>query len=422
MKKILFVFAAAAALLCSCNKSDLTADQGPKAVKFTVSNLGSYTLKSATLGLGEVGCSTVGIYAADLGANNVEATVSESSLTPASTIYWRVGQTDASQFVARYPHANDASINGSYAIPADQRDADVYTYHANVMTAVQSATPDPGTVAFNFKHPFAKVVVNITNNLGADAVASVVMQNVKLAASALDMTTAPATPTLTDVKSNVTAYAASATSYELILMPQAAAADMNIVVTTSQNSVYTFRITNASYNFEAGKSATAAVTLDPIGGSSFERVAVGSMSFTTTDWVANAATTIGVVGDPVLGNYYQIGGTIYTDADAAAVAGGTLNAWEKWYNMTLTAANTWTAVVNYSEAMADDESSKGLLIRLGSTYYKMYNGSENVGAGPYELYPEDEDHQKNVRLASASGKFTITFNSSTNSISVAAAE
>ena len=146
------------------------------------------------------------------------------------------------------------------------------------------------------------------------------------------------------------------------------------------------------------------------------------MSFTTTDWVANAATTIGVVGDPVLGNYYQIGGTIYTDADAAAVAGGTLNAWEKWYNMTLTAANTWTAVVNYSEAMADDESSKGLLIRLGSTYYKMYNGSENVGAGPYELYPEDEDHQKNVRLASASGKFTITFNSSTNSISVAAAE
>lgn len=420
MKKIFFVLAAAAALLCSCNKNELAPNQGPKAVQFTVANLGSYTLKSATLGLGEAGCSNVGIYAADLGANNVQATVSGSSLTPVSTIYWRVGQTEATQFVARYPHADGASINGEYEIPADQSAEDTFTYHANVMTAVQSATPDPGTVAFNFTHPFAKVVVNITNNLDADAVASVVMQNVKLAASALDMTTAPATPTLTDAKANVTAYRVSANSYALILMPQAAANDMNIVVTTTQNSVYTFRISNASYTFHAGKTATAAVTLEPIGGSDFERNAVGAMTFATTDWVADEATTIAPVGDPVLGNYFQIGGTIYTDADAAAVAAGTLNAWEKWYNMVLTAENTWTAIVNYDESMADDENGKGLLIRLGDTYYKMWNGSDNIGAGPYGLLPEDETHQKNVRLESASGKYLITFNSSTHDISVAA--
>ena len=421
MKKILFLIVAAAALVCSCNKSDLTPNQGgPKAVQFTVTNLGSYTLKS-TLELGETGCSKVGIYAADLGANNVGATVSEATLVPDSDIYWRVGQTEASQFVARYPQA-DVTINEGYDIPADQSSNDTYSYQANLLTAVASATPDPGTVAFTFKHPFSKVAVNITNNLSADAVASVVMQNVKLSASALDMTTAPATATLSDAKSNVTAHAASANSYELIIMPQAAAADMNIVVTTSQGSVYTFRITNASYNFQAGKVATAAVTIDPIGGSDFVRTAVGTMSFSTTEWAANEATTIGAVGDPVLGNYYQIGGTVYTDADAAAVAGGTLNAWEKWYNMTLTAANTWTAVVNYSEAMAGDESSKGLLIRLGDTYYKMYNDSDNVGAGPYVLYPEDGDHQKNIRLAKASGKFTLTFNSSTHSITVAEVE
>ena len=420
MKKIFFVLAAAAALLCSCNKNEIAPNQGPKAVQFTVANLGSYTLKSATLGLGEAGCSNVGIYAADLGANNVQATVSGSSLTPVSTIYWRVGQTEATQFVARYPYADGASINGEYEIPADQSAEDTFTYHANVMTAVQSATPDPGTVAFNFTHPFAKVVVNITNNLDADAVASVVMQNVKLAASALDMTTAPATPTLTDAKANVTAYRVSANSYALILMPQAAANDMNIVVTTTQNSVYTFRISNASYTFHAGKTATAAVTLEPIGGSDFERNSVGAMTFATTDWAADEATTIAPVGDPVLGNYFQIGGTIYTDADAAAVAAGTLNAWEKWYNMVLTAENTWTAIVNYDESMADDENGKGLLIRLGDTYYKMWNGSDNIGAGPYGLLPEDETHQKNVRLESASGKYLITFNSSTHDISVAA--
>ena len=422
MKKILFVFAAAAALLCSCNKSDLTANQGPKAVQFTVANLGSYTLKSATLELGEAGCSNVGIYASDLGANNVQATVSGRALTPASTIYWRVGQTEASQFVARYPYTVDAPISGEYTIPADQTSTDDYSYHANVMSAVQSATPDPGTVAFSFTHPFARVEVNITNNLGADAVDSVVMQNVKLTASTLNMAVSPAAVTLADTKSNVFAHRASATSFELVLMPQPAADDMNIVVTTSKNSVYTFRITNAGYQFQAGKTATAALTLDPIGGSDFERAAVGAMSFSTTGWTAGTATTIGTVGDPTLGNYFQIGGTIYSDADADAVDAGTLNAWEKWYNMVLSAADTWTAVVNYDETMAGDESSKGLLIRLGDTYYKMYNGSENVGAGPYELYREDEDHQKNIRLASASGKFNITFNSSTNSISVAAAE
>ncbi|MBP5488102.1 MAG: fimbrillin family protein [Bacteroidales bacterium] len=421
MKKLFFVIAAAAALLCSCNKNDLTPSQGgPKAVNFTVANLGTYTLKSATLELGAAGCSKVGIYAADLGANNVQATVSGSALTPASTIYWRVGQTEATQFVARYPHADGASINGEYALPADQTSEDTFTYHSNVMTAVQSASPDPGTVAFNFTHPFAKVAVNITNNLSADAVASVVMENVKLAASALDMTTSPATPTLTDAKSNVTAYRVSANAYELVLMPQAAAADMNIVVTTTLGSVYTFRITNASYNFLAGKTATAAVTLDPIGGAGGERNAVGAMSFTTVGWTANAAATIGTVGDPTLGNYFQIGGTIYTDEDADAVAAETLGAWGKWYNMTYSAENTWTIVLNYSEAMAGDEAGKGFLIRLGDTYYKMYNGSDNIGTEPYALYPEDGDHQKNVRLPLASGKYLFTFNSSNNQITVEA--
>ena len=423
MKKLVLALAVAAAALCACTKAENPTGEGRKAVKFTVENLGTFTLRSATLGIGESGCSNVGIYAADLGANNVQATVSGSALTPASPIYWGVGQTISTQFVARYPYYDGATIDGAYTIPANQQSSDEFSYHANFMSAVQSASPDPGTVAFNFTHPFAKVVVNVTNNLSADAVASVVLESVKQTATTLNLTTAPATPTLSDATVNVTACNTAANSYSMIIMPQAATASMNIVVTTLLGSVYTFRITNADYNFLAGKIATAAVTLDPIGGGSNNRVQVGAMSFTTTDWSDGAATTIDTVGDPTLGAYMQIGGTLFTDDDADAVEAGTLNAWGKWYNMTYSAENTWTITVNYRESMADDEGGKGFLIRTSNetTYYKMYNGSDNIGSDPYELYPENGTHSKNVRLESASGKFTITFNSSNNEVSVAAA-
>ena len=423
MKKLVLALAVAAAALCACTKAEGTlGNEGRKAVKFTVENLGTFTLRSATLGIGEAGCSSVGIYAATLGANNVQATVSGSALTPASTIYWGVGQTTSTQFVARYPYHESATINGAYTIPADQHESDEFSYHANFMTAVQSASPDPGTVAFNFTHPFAKVVVNVTNNLSADAVASVVLESVKQTADELDLTTAPATPDLSDATVNVTACNTAANEYSMIIMPQAATASMHIVVTTTLGSVYTFAITNPSYNFLAGKIATAAVTLDPIGGGANNRVAVGAMTFTTTDWTNGDATTIGTVGDPSLGAYLQIGGTLFTDDDADAVEAGTLNAWGKWYNMTYSAANTWTITVNYRESMAGDEGGKGFLIRTSdeTVYYKMYDGSENIGNDPYQLYPEDGTHHKNVRLASATGKYIITFNSSSNNISVEA--
>ena len=209
MKRILFALAIATAALCACNKAEKTVTpDGLKPVRFTVENLGTYSFKS-TVALGEENCSKVGIYAADLGANNVQATVSGTSLIPATTIYWGFGQGDNEEttFIARYPHA-DAAISGAYDIPGDQSSEEAYSYHANVMTAKTVATPNPGTVAFNFKHPFAKVVVDITNNLGADAVASVVMKKVKLNATAFDMNTAPATITLADTKTDVTAYRA----------------------------------------------------------------------------------------------------------------------------------------------------------------------------------------------------------------------
>lgn len=409
MKKALLAIAVLATALVACNKVENEASLGPKAVRFTVENLGTYSFKSATLELGEEGCSNVGIYAADLGANNIQATVSGSTLTPSTTIYWGVGQSAASTFVARYPYADGAGVSGTYNIPEDQTAEDTYTYHANVMTAVQSASPDPGTVAFSFKHPFAKVVVSITNNLGSDAVASVVMKQVKLNATTFDMSTAPATVVAADTYSDVHAYAASATRYELILLPQAATAAMDIVVTTTLGSVYTFRITG-DYTFQAGKTATANVTLNPVGGIDGGRTAVGALTFDTVDWTDGDATTVGTIGDPTVGNYVQIGGCVYATEDKGA------DAWATYYYMTPGAENSWSITVNYDEAMTDDESGQGFKVRLGETYYGMWKDSDNIGTDPYVL-GTDGDHQKNIKFPQTSGNYTVTFNSSTLALS-----
>ena len=68
-------------------------------------------------------------------------------------------------------------------------------------------------------------------------------------------------------------------------------------------SVYTFRITG-TYTFQAGKIATAALTLDPIDGSGSSLTAVGQMSFTTSDWSAGNVATVGAVGELLLSAYF----------------------------------------------------------------------------------------------------------------------
>lgn len=401
MKRYLFLAALAAAAFVSCNKAEVETyvPDTNRAVQFKFENLGVYEFKSPTLALGADGCSTVGIYAPDLGANNVQATVSGTSLTPASTIYWGVGQTTNSTFVARYPYYDGATVNGAYSIPGNQTNADDFSYHANFMSAVASANPDPGTVTFAFKHPFSKIVVNVTNNLGADAVASVVMKQMKLSASTLDLTASPANPTLEDTKTDVTACNTNTNEYSMIVMPQAATSEMDIVVTTTLGSVYTFRLTG-EYTFQAGKVATANVTLNPTEGEGGSRDAVGALTFGTTDWSAGADTTVGTVGTPTVGNYFQIGGCVYSTANK------TDEAWAKYYNLLCTAENVWTITINYDEEMTDDPTGKGFVIRRGENYWGMWTGSDNVTAD-YDLDPTDETH-KNVKLAAA-GNYTLVF-------------
>ena len=405
MKKAILTLFALAACLVACNKAETVNQDARRAVRFSVTNLGTYQFKSPTVALGETGNANVGIYAATLGADNIQATVAGTALNPATPIYWAVGQADdaETQFVARYPYAAGAGITDAYEIPADQSNEDTFSYQANFMSAVATSTPATNAVAFAFKHPFAKVQVNITNNLGADAVATVVMKQVKMNATALNLATAPATPTLADTKVNVTAYKVSDTKFELVIMPQAAANDMDIVITTGLGSVYTFRI-SGEYTFTAGKIAAATVTLDPVGGIDGSRQLVGAFSFgDPEEWTSGASTTVNETADPVVGNYVQIGGCVYATADKGA------EAWEKYYNMQYTAENTWTITINYDESMTDDPTGKGFIVRRGSDYWGMWTGSDYIN-NTYVLEPTDDTH-KNIKLESA-GNYTLVYNSS----------
>lgn len=413
MKKVLLSLALVLAVFASCKKEPKANNEpaGRKAVEFKVANLSYYIMKS-TVRIGEEGSAPVSIFAASLDADNVRATVEGNTLTPSSTIYWQEGQTSASTFAARYPYAENATVNGSYTIPADQSSLETYSYQENLMTAAASATPTPGTVEFNFTHPFAKVVFTITNNLGADAVASVAINGIKQSASVLDITQSPAAITLEEETSTVTAYKTVENTYAAIVMPQSATAANDIVVTTTLGSVYIFRLSNP-YTFEAGRIAKAALTLNPIDNPSL--TPIGTMSFHSDDWTEGSAATIDPSVDVTLGGYYQVGGTVNMSMSTP------FDAWSKYFNMTLSGENTWTITLYYDESAAADESSKGLLIRIANesdyTYYKMYDGSENIGNEPYELYPADESHNKNIRLPEATGRYRITFNSSTRMVS-----
>ncbi len=362
MKRFLFFAAFAAAALVSCNKAEVEnyVPDTANAVKFKVENLGMYSFDTKAVAIGEEGTSSVGIFASELNATNVEATVAGTALTPTSPIYWGVGQTSETTFCAVYPYAGGRSATTfAYEIPADQSNVDAFTYQDNLITAVTSAKPSDAAVAFTFKHPFAKMVININNkNAGGDVVSTVVVEGLK-GSTQIDVTTVPATVDLADATSVVTPYAVSAATqatlqYALVFAPQEATPA--IVVTTALGSVYRFNL-SAAYTFEAGKVASTSLTLEPVGGggSGITQTAVENISFTADPWGAetNASSTN---GETTYGDYWYAIGTIYgTD--------NTIGAWSNDFPMTYNADGSWAITINYDESIATPSQGLGLKFR-----------------------------------------------------------
>ncbi|MBQ4285083.1 MAG: fimbrillin family protein [Bacteroidales bacterium] len=259
MKKLIFAAAIAALALVSCQKTAQVVGER-QAVKFSMQNIGTYTMKSVAITETE-GLSQVGIFSADLGADNVAATISGSSLTPATPIYWELGQaSDADKtFVAYYPYAAGRAVNSAAFLPPYNQDSGEvdYTAYDNFVTARVEACPDDNAVNFAFTHPYAKMIVNITNNLGEDAVTGVKVSGTKLA-QAIDISTSSVSITLANEAADVYLKPVAENKYEMILPPQNASPV--ITVTTTTSSTYVFNI-NSAYTFTAGGAAQANITL-----------------------------------------------------------------------------------------------------------------------------------------------------------------
>ena len=166
MKKTLVCLLAIVAALCSCSKSG-TAPGKAGQVRFSAS-VGSFAPTRATESALEDGDRVRIIAGSPINASAI-GTVAGTSLTLDSPIYWNEGQSESTTFAAIYRKGEVAGASTSIAYNLLYEGNHVYEYHNLFMTATRTAAPEQA-VALEFRHPFSKMTIAITNNLPAATV------------------------------------------------------------------------------------------------------------------------------------------------------------------------------------------------------------------------------------------------------------
>ena len=390
MKKILIFFAAAATLVACQKTVEPQYVPGKEAIKFKT-NLNYYTVKAA---VDENVLSDVKVIAGDPIDQVASGTVEGTTMTVSPTLYWGVGQTKATKFVAITGGQTNIQVNEYKVVnPGGTYD---YAYCAKLMSASGTATPG-NEVSLSFEHIFSKLVINVDNKLGADVVSSVeVIGLANTAAIDFDAKTVTIDPA-DNYDSTFPAYEHTANAvYELALLPQTAAP--TISVTTILGAQYTFVVDGTQqFEFQRGKVATVNITLSgaTISGSSTQ-TPVGSFTINpVADWTED---TTAMPGEPMMGlsdNYWYIEGTV----------NGT--SWGTAYSMTCTATDVWEADFTYQKGAADE----------GFKLHKTTGwGDAQLGADPdNRVFPADgtltygwKAGNENIQLAAA-GKYHIKY-------------
>ena len=402
MKKI-FAISLGLAALVACNKNAVETAAPGTPIRFSVS--GEYTFTKATEAALEDNDEIQIIAGAPVSAAT-KATVAGTALNLETQLYWGVGQTATTDFVAIYPYSNTTATTVDY----DMSNGD-YAYHTMFMTAHVASAPTDQSVVLPFKHPFSKVLINITNNLGSDAVSSVVVKGLKMAgtldlvAETIDLGTATAV--------DVPATKLADNSYAMIVMPQSA--QPTIEVTTDLGSVYTFVLASA-FNFEAGKVATAGLTLEGQGGGGSTPGEAVAFGFSVTDWAAVATEPAFGQDNVSMGAYWYAVGCVYDDDN-------TVSAWGKDFPLTYMGKSgddeIWTVTLHYDEAMAANPADMGFKLRKFSSSTpddQKWNdqlGMWGTDTNDYMNIDYDyglatsADGNKNIRF-DAAGSYTLT--------------
>ena len=401
MKKSLLILFAAAAALVACSKPKDEA--ATLRVKFAVENINTYTVKADLDPIGDG--ASVGICAgAPISAYNVPGTISGLTAITA-TINWtaeQVANDTPSEFWAIYPNitlgGDDKTLVQNYEI----KSAEAVQYAGEVLCASATGKPSDANVKLSFKHPFAKVLFKVTNNIADDSVKGISVTGFNRVGD-LDAKAG----TVTNLSDNAEAIAVvnkgtegKVTTFETVVLPQEAAPV--IVVTMNSNRTYTFTLATA-FNFKAGKIATAEMTVD---GSTHGGVSPSStpvaLSFEAVDWADDSAA-VGSFGAPVGGGdtgWWYVNGTI---------GGGS---WTEFLPLAASGENTWTKTISYTPDVEANEDSKGIkIVYINGDTKEWYGSATTPTYGTEPFLFEDlvsADGTPNIKLGEA-GTYKLSF-------------
>ena len=332
MKKTLICLLAIVAALCSCSKSGIAPGKAGQ-VRFSAS-VGSFAITRATESALEDGDQVRIIAGSPINASAV-GTVAGTSLTLDSPIYWNEGQSESTTFAAIYQKGEVAGASASIAYNLLYEGSHAYEYHNLYMTATRTAAPEQ-TVALEFRHPFSKMTITVTNNLPAASVSKVEVKDMVMEGT---VSVNEGTIALGSSKVSFEAAKVADNSYAAVVMPQTATP--SIVVTVTGGTSYTFVLASA-FTFEPGYAYNAALTLNESTEPSHGDAA--SFCFTVTPWQDG-----GELGYTLSDSYTPSWGVI-----------GTVNGsdWSQDFPMTQTATGdepykgTWEADIDYAPGNA----------------------------------------------------------------------
>jgi len=391
MKKTLFSVLALAVTVIACQKNSVPVEYVPSenAVQFTT-NLNYYTIKSA---VAENALANVKVIAGAPINSTVSGVVDGNSMTVSPTLYWGAGQTAATKFVAITGGQTSVSVE-NYNVLSGVYD---YEYCAKLMSAVDTAEPEE-TVDLTFEHIFSKLIINVTNNLGADVVSSVVVSNI---ASVADINFETKAVTIKgEYNTSAPAHENTANSqYAVALLPQTATP--TITVTTSLGATYTYVLSSA-FTFQRAKVATVSLTLEGASSSGGGMSAISAMTVDVTDWAADNTAVAGSGTTNLGDNYWYIEGTINDTA------------WGTAFPMLQTSTGVWEVNFSYQTG-------------AGNEGFKLHKStgwsSDQIGADPSSpVYPsdgtaksgwQDSSLNANIKIAAA-GNYHLKYDSTDN--------
>ena len=327
----LALLALAAAALFSCQRKDvLDGVKGRDAVQFTVASGDFSFATKATESALENNDKVRIVAGAPINASSV-ATVNGTTLTLDTPIYWNADQEESTTFVGIYQKGDPVSAVTSLTYDLLDGGQHAYEYHNLFMAATRTVAPEQ-TVALEFKHPFSKMTVSITNNLVDDAVTKVEIKDVVMKGT-VDLAAATLVPD--NQKKSFEAYKLADNSYAAIIMPQTA--KPAIVVTTASGKSFNF-VLAADFTFVAGKAYSAALTLNP-GETPPDHGAEVAFSFTVVAWADGGALeyTLGEAEAPCWGVIGTINNSDWSEDFPMTQTHTGNEAWE----------GTWEADINY---------------------------------------------------------------------------